>query len=182
MMEELGDQCNALVITAVEDIQDASNDILKNFSEKNLAGAYICLNRPQHAVKKILADNEIDTEHIFFIDCISSTLIGVKKEDNVMHISNPADLTGLSIAISEFIKRVPGEKYLLIDALGTLLIYNHEDIVIKFIRSVLEESSAEGVCTIMLTPKTEDDTWTRKIIPFFDKVIHKDSEDNPANT
>ncbi len=172
--EDIKEKCSSLVITDVENIQNTSNDILKRFVDKSLAGAYVCINRPQHAVKRILDEQNIDMDKIFFIDCISSSLLETKKEDNVMHISNPSDLTGLSIAISEFIKRVPGDKYLLIDALGTLLIYNHVDTVIRFIRSVLEESSAEGVCTVMLTPKTEDPTLTDKIIPFFDKVIHQE--------
>ena len=163
---------STLVITDVENIQENSNEILKQFSEKSVPGAYVCLNRPQHSVKNILTKENIDFKKILFIDCITSSLTAVKHEENVTHISNPADLTGLCIAISEFIKSVSNDKFIMIDALGTLLIYNHEEIVLKFIRSVLEECSQNDVAAIMITPKTTDSAWINKIIPFFDNIVH----------
>ena len=163
---------NTLIITDVENIQSTSNNVLKQFSKQSVPGAYVCLNRPQHAVKNILKKENIDFKKILFIDCISSSLTAVGHEENVTHISNPADLTGLSIAISEFIKSVSQDKFVMIDALGTLLIYNHEEIVLKFIRCVLEECSQKGCAAIMITPKTEDSSWINKIIPFFDNIVH----------
>lgn len=165
------EKTNSLVITDVETIQGTSTDILKIFADNHVPGAYVCLNRPQHAVKKFLKKENIDFDKIFFIDCISSSLTEVAPEDNVMHISNPADLTGLSIALSEFIDRVESEKFIVIDALGTLLIYNQEEIVIKFIRSVLQECSQKDVVAIMITPHTTDSSWAEKIIPFFENII-----------
>ncbi|MEA3515166.1 MAG: ATPase domain-containing protein [Nanoarchaeota archaeon] len=166
------EKINSLVITDVENIQSTSNSVLKQFSKKSVPGAYVCLNRPQHAVKNILRKENIDFKNILFIDCISSALISVAEEENVTHISNPADLTGLSIAISEFIKSVNHDKFIMIDALGTLLIYNHEEIVLKFIRCVLEECSETDCTAIMITPKTEDSSWINRIIPFFDNIVH----------
>jgi len=166
------EKINSLVITDVENIQNTSNGVLKQFSEKDIPGAYICLNRPQHTVKNILKKENIDFKNILFIDCISSSLATVAHENNVMHLSNPADLTGLSIAISEFINEISSDKFIMIDALGTLLIYNHEEIVLKFIRSVLEECSQKGCAAIMITPKTADSFWINKIIPFFDNIVH----------
>lgn len=165
------EKTNSLVITDVEKIQGTSTDILKIFADKQVPGAYVCLNRPQHAVKRFLKKENIDFDKIFFIDCISSSLTEVSPEDNVMHLSNPADLTGLSIALSEFIDRVGNKKFIVIDALGTLLIYNREELVIKFIRSVLEECSQKDVVAIMVTPHTTDPPWADKIIPFFENII-----------
>ncbi len=166
------EKINTLIITDVENIQSTSNGVLKQFSKKSVSGAYVCLNRPQHAVKNILQEENIDFKNILFIDCISTSLTNVAEEENVTHISTPADLTGLSISISEFINDVSHDKFVMIDALGTLLIYNHEEIVLKFIRCVLEECSETGCAAIMITPKTEDSSWINKIIPFFDNIVH----------
>ena len=67
-------------------------------------------------------------------------IVNLPKDDNVkedtLHIS-PSNLDNLSYAIGDFIKEIPGKKFLIIDALSTLLIYNPENKVATFVKEVL---------------------------------------------
>jgi archaellum biogenesis ATPase FlaH len=92
-----------------------------------------------------------------------------KSRDDVLHIS-PEQLDMLSNAIKEFIKEINGEKYLLIDALSTLLIYNNENKVAKFVKEVTECATDNNVKMIAFSPKTQGEELLNKIFNFFDKV------------
>lgn len=170
-LDSLGDKYSALIITPVEKIQGATNSVIKSFLNSNTTGVYVCFNRPHKAVKSLIEKDGINTEKIFFIDCIATGLGEAEKSDNVLHIQSPADLTGLSIAINEFIEKIPDNKFLIIDALTTLLIYNREDIVIKFVKSISEQSMKSSLKTVILTPEPRGGDLINKISLFFDKII-----------
>jgi len=79
----------------------------------------------------------------------------------------------LSEAIKQFIKDIPGEKYLVIDALSTLLIYNNENKVAIFVKEMTEYASEHDVKILAFSPKTQGEELLDKIFNFFDKVERK---------
>ena len=170
-LENLGEQYSVLIITSIDNIQDATNETIRYFTDRKIPGIYVCFNKPQKAIKRILEAEKINTEKIFFVDCITSAISEVENEENVLHISNPADLTSLSIAISEFVEKIPSEKFLVIDALSSLLIYNTENLVVKFVKSVIEESGRHGLKTVMFTTEPRGGNFMNKVSLFFDKII-----------
>lgn len=152
-----------LIITSVEKLQDRVNSMVKSF--KNIPGIYVSLNKTQKSTENILKKNKINTNKIFFIDCVTSE----KTREDVLHIA-PDQLDLLSSAINTFIKDIKGKKFLILDALSTLLIYNDENNVAKFVKEVTEYASQNDVEVIAFSPKTKGEELLNKIFNFFDKV------------
>jgi len=155
-----------LIITSVEDLQKEVNGIVKTLSAN--PGIYVSLNKTHESIENILKSNKINTSKLFFIDCVTSE----QKRDDVLHIS-PRELEKLSSAINTFIKDIPGKKFLVIDALSTLLIYNDENKVARFVKEITEFAAEKEVDVIALSPKTKGEELLNKIFNFFDKVKKK---------
>lgn len=152
-----------LIITSVEKLQTKVNSVVKSF--KNIPGIYVSLNKTQKSTENILKKNKINTNKIFFIDCVTSE----KTREDVLHIA-PDQLDLLSSAINAFIKDIKGKKFLILDALSTLLIYNDENNVAKFVKEVTEYASQNDVKVVAFSPKTKGEELLNKIFNFFDKV------------
>jgi archaellum biogenesis ATPase FlaH len=155
-----------LIITAVEQLQ--SEIILKTKTFNNKIGIYVSLNKTQKSTEDLLQKNDINTSRLFFIDCVSKE----KMREDVLHIP-PEDLDVLSTAINTFIKDIPGEKFMIIDALSTLLIYNNENKVAKFVQEITEYASANQVYVVAFSPETQGEELLNKIFNFFDRVDKK---------
>ena len=155
-----------LIITSVEDLQKDVNNIVKTLSAN--PGIYVSLNKTHESIENILKKEKISTNKLFFIDCVTSE----QKRDDVLYIS-PRELEKLGSAISTFIKDIPGKKFLVIDALSTLLIYNDENKVAQFVKQITGYASEKEVEVIALSPKTKGEELLNKIFNFFDKVKKK---------
>lgn len=152
-----------LVITSVEDLQNEINRVVKSFG--NTIGIYVSLNKTQKSVQKILGKEGINTDRLFFIDCVTAE----KTRDDVLHL-HPTQLEKMSSAISTFIKEIKQKKFLVIDALSTLLIYNSENKVAQFVKEVTEYASQNDVDVVAFSPETKGEELLNKIFNFFDKV------------
>jgi len=154
---------STLVITSVEQLQDKINAAVKSFN--NIPGIYVSLNKTQKSTENILMTGGIDTSKLFFIDCVTTE----KTRENVLHIA-PEQLDILSTAIKSFIEDIRGNRFLIIDALSTLLIYNNENDVAKFAKEVTEYAAKSNVKVIAFSPKTKGEELMNKIYNFFDEV------------
>jgi len=155
-----------LTITSVEKLQPEILVKVRSFKDK--AGIYVSLNKTQKSTEEILKKAKVDTSKLFFIDCVSKE----KVREDVLHIG-PDDLEMLSTAIHSFIKDIPGEKFMIIDALSTLLIYNNENKVAKFVQEVTDYASENKVYVVAFSPKTQGEELLNKIFNFFDNVEKK---------
>jgi len=152
-----------LIITPVEKLQEKANYIVKSF--RDMPGIYVSLNKTQKSIEEIFKKSGIGTKKLFFIDCVASK----KTSDDVLHIA-PDRLDLLNSAVGGFIKNIRGKKFLVIDALSTLLIYNNGNSVAKFVKKMIEYSSENDVQIVALSPKTKGEELLNKIFNFFDKV------------
>jgi len=169
-LEKIGDQFTVLMICPVQKLQNTINDILNFLAKNNMPGIYVSFSKPYKTLEKILKESNINTENLFFIDCISHSVNEPKKDNKVLYISNTGDLNGLGIGITQFMETIPGREFLLIDALETLLIYNKPDTIAMFVQSLINKSSKFDMRTVILTPKG-DKELIDKIGMFFDKII-----------
>jgi hypothetical protein len=152
-----------LEITSVEALQDKIVKVVKGL--EGIPGIYISLNKTQKSTEAILKKNGVRTEKLFFIDCVTTE----KTRDDVLHIP-PTQLDLLGAAAQEFIKDIKGNKFLIIDALSTLLIYNNENDVARFTRELTEYASRNDVKIFAFSPKTKGEELLGKIFNFFDNV------------
>lgn len=109
---------------------------------KQLAGSYkhICyvsLNKLYDPLLKGLADNKVDVGKFFFIDCISRGVMKTpEKIKNCEFLSSPQALTEMHISISKNLKAKKSEA-LLFDSLSTLLVYENEVLVTRFVHGLI---------------------------------------------
>jgi len=152
-----------LVILPVESLQKEVNKAIKEL--ENNIGIYVSLNKTQKSIEETLKKEKIKTDKIFFIDCVTNE----KVKEDVPHIS-PSDLEKLTFSIEEFVGDIEGEKYLILDALSTLLIYNNENKVAAFLQKITQLAQKGNLKVIAFSPKTKGEELLNKIFNFFDKV------------
>jgi len=151
-----------LIITPVEKLQEKVNNLVKGY--EGSIGVYVSLNKTQKSLEESFKSKGINIEKLFFIDCVTNE----KTRDDVLHLS-PNNLEELLISLDDFLREISGEKFILIDALSTLLIYNAENKVADFIQQLTKKSS-EGIEIIAISPQTKGEELLNKIFNFFDKV------------
>jgi archaellum biogenesis ATPase FlaH len=151
------------VIVSVENLQEEVNKVVE--ARSIMPGIYVSLNKTHESIEKILRKEKISIEKLFFIDCVTQE----QKRGDVLHV-HPTMLDTLSLAISTFIKDIPGKKFLVLDALSTLLIYNNEDKVAQFVKTITEFAAEKDVEVIAFSPKTKGEELLNKIFNFFDEV------------
>lgn len=155
-----------LIITPVDKVQSAINAVVKFF--KDTQGIYVSLNKPHKTVEQNLKRIGLDTKKTFFIDCVST----IEAED-VLQVK-PDNLEFLQTSIITFIDKIEGRKFIIIDGLSTLLIYNAENKVAKFVQKITEYASRAKVEVIAFSPQTTTgEGLLTKIFNFFDKVKGK---------
>jgi len=171
--EELNDQYSVLIETPVDQLQDNIISVARYLKSNGMNGIYVSINKPYKTITDIFIKNQINTDKIFFVDCITNS--GEEDHDNVSFIPDISDLGSLSIAITRFIDKIPDEKFLLIDAIHTLWIYHTPDVIARFIQNLTERSYRAKLQMFVFIVKSEDKRLMRKLAPFFDQMIKLES-------
>ena len=168
LLNSVNKNTTLFIIPNINKIHRIATSIVKLFVKKKYVGIYVCLNKPCKIVKNILKENKVDTNRLFFIDCITPYI--TNHCDNV-YVCLPNDLSRLSIVIHEFVNSIKEKKYIIIDALAVLLIYNQEKLVIKFVNSLIELAKKSKTKLIVLTQDIKKGNILDKIVPSFDEVL-----------
>ena len=100
---------------------EANIELLKILiNERKMLGIYLTINKPYVSIKKILEKNNIDTERIFFIDCITKTSGGNPEiTENCLYIASPKNLTELGVALYQAMSAMKSKenKFLFLDSI-----------------------------------------------------------------
>jgi len=108
-----------LVIVPVEKLQSKIVSTLRSLSG---VGIYVALDKNPKRIREILKKKKINTNNLFFIDCVGSD----SPEKEIIQIK-PTKLNEIDYAVKSFIANIKGKKFLMTDSLSTLLIYNDEN-------------------------------------------------------
>lgn len=129
---------SVLVVTGSESYRETKTQVVKHLADKGRSGIYMSVNKPFEAIRDELEEGNVKTSDIFFLDAISEKNMRDKsEEDNVVYLDSPENLTDLSISVSEAVKDIEGDKYVLIDSISDLIVYNEEKTVLKFTRFII---------------------------------------------
>ncbi len=173
LKKELGDAQVALLITPNERYSEIIVDVAKQLASNYKHICYVSLNKLYDPLVKGLAANKVDVDKFFFIDCISRGVIKTpEKIKNCEFLSGPQALTEIHISISKNLKAKKSEA-LLFDSLSTLLIYERETPVTRFVHGLigaLREVGSKSFLTVL-----EGDTkgeLVKSLGMFTDRTIH----------
>lgn len=101
--------------------------------EREMGGAYITVSKPYAYIMDVMEENNISTKNLFFIDCISQMGGGGGAQNEKCVFTNPVALPEIMVHLTDQLKKVKTpKKFLFLDCLSTLLVYNNEKAVREF--------------------------------------------------
>jgi archaellum biogenesis ATPase FlaH len=109
--------------------------------------------------------------NIKFIDCISRAAGISDNANNCIFLESPVMLENLILEIINNFKSQKRDidKYIVIDSLSALMIYNDPGIIREFISLVMNRSRAENIHVVSILVEEEMDS--NKLIQLNDKII-----------
>ncbi len=171
--ETLRDFDNPIVLTLIDPMryQEATVDILNYFSKKSSRGIYVTLNKPFSVLMKTFGNAGVPAESLYFVDGITNVPSPEEGKDHAC-LGSGVGLSNLCIGISRAVNLFEGEKFLLLDSLSTLLIYNDPKSVSKFAHLLTEKMRRWNTSGSLLTVEmnAEKDVVSQ-LAPFCDKVV-----------
>lgn len=145
--------------------------VVKELSKLPTKLCYISLNRPYISLINIFQKAGLNTDNIYFIDAITRTAQLATKCTNCEFVSSPGALTELSVTISN-IMETNQYRYIIFDSLSTLLVYESDNTIAKFVHFLMAKVRVAGCNAVFTCLKQDADSILVKDINMFaDKVI-----------
>ena len=171
-IKKLPDNFVVMAIVPFKNFEEANLHLLSIVINKyNSKGSYITINRPYKSMVKLLKKENINSKNIFFIDCITKETEVETKTNNCRFIGSPNNLTEIAIALDPIFKDGK-HKYIFLDSLDTLSVYNSVNSVIKFAHFLTSKVRLHDISGIMLAVhENSDQKLVMELAQFCDKVI-----------
>lgn len=118
-------------------------DTVRYFSDRFGNGLYITLNKPTATLQKNLEKSGVSLSKLFFLDSITST--AAEETESTCYLGKMRELSELCLAISRLVSEKKGIKFVLLDSVSTLLIYNDAKSVTRFCHLVTEKLRRWGL-------------------------------------
>ena len=119
-------------------------------NEKEAGIMYITASRPYCYLSRVMKDRKISKENLLFIDCITY-LANVPSElsENCVFVETPAELEDVGMHTARLMGKIKTKnKFLFIDSMSTLLIYNNMRSLREFstfIKNLLRDNGVGGI-------------------------------------
>ncbi len=137
------------------------------------AWVYLSITRPYDNIVKNFKDIP-ERKNIKFIDCISRAAGIPPDEKDCIYIESPSLLEKIILEITDIFRDLEDDvnKYLIIDSLSSLIIYNDTSLVTEFFTHLSNRTRALGIHTITLVIEEETDENINKTLYLkSDKII-----------
>jgi len=148
-------------------------DILIN--QKGMGGVYVSVSRPYEFIVSTMQGAGVSSDDLYFIDCISR-MAGKSthdKPDNVVFVENPSSLEEVSMYLDRMLGKVKsGKKFLFLDSLSSLLIYNSDKSVKEFTHFIINKIRLENIAGVIFSiEKKEAEDLVKTLVPMCDSEI-----------
>ncbi|MFH1100709.1 MAG: hypothetical protein V1726_01565 [Methanobacteriota archaeon] len=161
------------VIVPVNNYNDLFESLIQQMlASKDDAWIYLTATKSFDTISKSYK-NITDRKNVKFIDCISRAA-GISRIDkNCVYIESPVMLEKIIIEMMHIFREIKEgvKKYLVIDSLSALMIYNNPETVKEFFQHLTNKARAENIHTISVVIEEEMDEHINKIIFLNDKII-----------
>ena len=160
-----------LPVSNYSDLVQAMFERIK--SKPDEAWVYVSVTKPYDTLLKQYSFLK-EVKNVKFIDCISRAAGITKPEKNVEFIESPTMLEKLSLEIMNIFKEVDPKtkKYLVIDSLSNLIVYNDPEIVTEFFYHIINRTRTKEIHTISLAIEDEGlEKYLNRLIFLNDKIL-----------
>lgn len=156
--KELKTMDNEIILLEVssETQVEAGLTVLKNLIDSEKVGIIVSASRPYNSLLDLYEKHKINVNNLIIIDAISHKQ-GLKTEEigNVFFVENVKSLTTMSIMIKESMEKIKKPKFVFIDSVTTMLIYNNPEVYMRFLHDTLSEMRNQGVGGVLIFVETE---------------------------
>ena len=150
-------------------VQEVAQALVRHYD----AGVFVTANRPHHALRESLGRVGVDVGKITFVDCVSSmTGIAPPTEPGVVHVESPTMLEKITMRADLVLRRAQGRRFLLLDSLSTLSVYNGTSTVAELVHNLVTRLRMAGIgAAFLLVDKQAGDDLLDTVQPLCDQVI-----------
>ena len=137
------------------------------------AWVYVTVTKPYDTLVKQY-ESLSGAKNIKFIDCISRASGIIRPDPNCIYIESPTMLEKLGLEIMNMFKEVDEDtdRYLVIDSLSNLIIYNDPGIVTEFFYHIINRTRARDIHNISLAIEEEGlEKHLNRLIYLNDKIL-----------
>ncbi len=160
-----------LLLVRVANYSLAGHTLLTYFSSQKMPGVYVTINKPYSDLVKGLTT---PPENVHYVDAITA-LTGreLTEMPRVTYLDSPLSLVELNLAIAEKLKGISSNaKFLVMDSISTLLVYNAPQAVEKFCHTVIAKNRTENLVGLFLMVESEENqSVVDTLSQFVDGVI-----------
>lgn len=157
------------------DYQRATVSLLKQAAERDVPIIYVGAKRPYVHLRKLLQANYISEDLVYVVDTITKTITdeGIVTSENVAYLDSPQNLTNVATSISVMAEKTDAESALLvIDSLETMLTYNSERDVSRFLDDLNDRTRTLELNLVLFK---QDDSMDEQIgstlYPIVDRIL-----------
>lgn len=128
-------------------------------------GVVLAANRTANSMRVALHNEGMDLRPMQFLDCVSS-LSGMSPppEPGVLHVESPTMLEKIAMRCEQLLRAMPAPRYLVVDSLTALSVYNGSAAVAEFTHHVVNRMRALGVPTVFLAVERAGELEMRETV------------------
>jgi KaiC/GvpD/RAD55 family RecA-like ATPase len=152
-LKETGDHAAVSLITDINNYFIAMKEVVKYTQDEGLACVYITATIPSSVIAEQLASEDLSTDHVHFVDCISF-MVGKAPEDEgtVLYIESPTMIETIMLRVHTMIQRLGDQpKLVFLDSVNTLALHNDEKLMQEFIHYLINTLRVKEVSSVMLS-------------------------------
>ncbi|MFA6530569.1 MAG: hypothetical protein WCT31_02475 [Candidatus Micrarchaeia archaeon] len=120
--------------------------VVRSLKDSNVC--FISTNKGYDSLAEVFKMSDVDTSKVFYIDCVTLSVVKVQDSDNCKYISSPAALTELDIMISKRMKA--GDAVFVVDSLSTFMVYQSEERIMRFVHNLIGNCKTNKKALILL--------------------------------
>jgi len=147
---------DAMAISLITDIGNyftAMKEVVKYTKDEGLNCVYVTATIPSSVILEQLASEDIPTDHVHFVDCISY-MVGTspEKDTGVLYIESPTMIETIMLKIHTLIKMLGDDpKLVFLDSVNTLSLHNDEKVMQEFVHYLINALRVRKVPTVVLS-------------------------------
>jgi KaiC/GvpD/RAD55 family RecA-like ATPase len=147
---------DSLAISLITDISNyftAMKEVVKYTQDEGMKCVYITATIPSTVIADQLASEDISTDHVHFVDCISFMVGKSPEEDErTLYIESPTMIETIVLKVHTTIKMLGDDpKLVFLDSVNTLSLHNDEKVMQEFVHYLINALRVRKVPSVVLS-------------------------------
>lgn len=180
-LSELPESYSVILVAEREGHDITIGNLVRILQKDNMQGLFVTINKSANALLEMLQKKDIKTENLFVVDVISKGKSDQKLEsEKISCVDSAQNLTEIEAQVTDFAKEMgQGPKFFILDSVSTLLIYNAEKNVEKFVHGLGERLRTMNFKSVFTITKETRPEIMSVLAQFTDRVIKTTPKINP---